>query len=193
VSTCRNPYVLLGAILVRSNLYLEVLTLKLLVSYPERCSGCRSCESFCSLFHEKEINPAKSRIHVVRFEDRGVFIPAFCVQCSSPACKVVCPTQAIYEDLKTGAYLVNKKRCIGCKMCVFACPVGAMSIDRNAGAVKCDLCNGDPYCARICSSKALEYVEYDRVGMNKKRAGVTRLLGAAILREEQLVEIAKGI
>ena len=78
-------------------------------------------------------------------------------------------------------------------MCVFACPVGAMSIDRIEGAVKCDLCSGDPYCARICPSKAIEFTEYDRVGMNKKRAGVTRLLGAAILKEALVTEIAKRL
>lgn len=139
------------------------------------------------------MRPARSRIRVVRFEEKGMFVPAFCVQCHSPACKAVCPTRAIYQDAKTGAYLVNKEICIGCKMCLFACPIGAMSIDRNVGAVKCDLCNGDPYCARICPEKALEFIEYDRVGMNKKRAGITRLLGAAILPKEQALEIAKGV
>ena len=89
--------------------------------------------------------------------------------------------------------MVNDKLCIGCKMCVFACPVGAMSIDRIRGAVKCDLCNGDPYCARICPTGAIEFIEYDRVGMNKKRAGITRLLGAAILGEGQVLEIARGL
>jgi len=168
------------------------LILRLLVSYPEKCSGCRSCENFCSLSHGKEIRPAESRIRVVRFEDRGIFIPAFCVQCHRPACKAVCPTQAIYEDEKTGAWLVNQKRCVGCKMCVFSCPVGAISIDRIAGAVKCDLCGGDPHCVRVCPRKAIEFTEYDRVGMNKKRAGLTRLFGAAILKEEQALEIAKG-
>jgi len=158
--------------------------LKLLVSSPEKCSGCRGCENFCSLFHEKEVRPARSRIRVVQFEEKGVFVPVFCVQCHSPACKSVCPTGAIYEDAKTGAYLVNKEVCIGCKMCVFACPIGAMSIDRNEGATKCDLCNGDPYCARICPRGALEFIDYDRVGMYKKRAGITRLLRAVVPPKE---------
>jgi carbon-monoxide dehydrogenase iron sulfur subunit len=77
-------------------------------------------------------------------------------------------------------------------MCVFACPIGAMSMDRIAGAIKCDLCGGDPYCTRVCPRNAIEFIEYDRVGMNKKRAGVTRLLGAAILRDQQAREMAKG-
>jgi Fe-S-cluster-containing hydrogenase component 2 len=78
-------------------------------------------------------------------------------------------------------------------MCVFACPIGAISIDRIAGALKCDLCGGNPYCARVCPRKAIEFTEYDRVGMNKKRAGVARLLGAAILKEGRMLDIAKEL
>ncbi|MDH5703068.1 MAG: 4Fe-4S binding protein, partial [Aigarchaeota archaeon] len=57
--------------------------------------------------------------------------------------------------------------CIGCKECVWACPFGAMSVKKGV-AVKCDLCDGEPECAKVCVPGAIRYVDLDRTAMEKK-------------------------
>ena len=46
------------------------MTKVLAVDY-DKCTGCRTCEIVCSLQHNGEISPLKSRIRVVRWDDRG--------------------------------------------------------------------------------------------------------------------------
>jgi Fe-S-cluster-containing hydrogenase component 2 len=55
-------------------------------------------------------------------------------------------------------------------MCVNACPLGNVSFSVPAGKiVKCDLCGGDPACAKYCPTGCLVYSdESDALG--RKRA-----------------------
>jgi Fe-S-cluster-containing hydrogenase component 2 len=120
-----------------------------LQSYPEKCTGCQICEIFCSFRKEQAIWPAKSRISVLKWEEKATYVPFTCQQCEEAPCKAVCPTRAIYRHPETGALLVDEQRCLGCRMCVMACPFGAMAFDSDRGRpAKCDLCDGDPECAR---------------------------------------------
>jgi len=43
---------------------------------------------------------------------------------------------------------------------------------------KCDLCGGEPQCARFCEVKAIEYVDADRVSIGIKRVAAERLSSA---------------
>jgi len=46
--------------------------------------------------------------------------------------------------------------CIGCEMCVLACPLAVPYFDPALKvAVKCDFCHGDPECVKHCSSRPL--------------------------------------
>jgi Fe-S-cluster-containing hydrogenase component 2 len=40
---------------------------------------------------------------------------------------------------------------------------------------KCDLCDGDPQCARFCDIKAIEYTDGGDVSIEKKRVAALRL------------------
>ncbi len=51
---------------------------------------------------------------------------------------------------------VSKKKCTGCKMCLTACPFGAMAFVEDV-AIKCDHCGGQPSCVEFCQAKALTY------------------------------------
>lgn len=133
---------------------------KTLVIDARKCTGCRSCESYCALKHEAVCNPAKGRVHVVKWEQEGIFVPINCMRCEQPACEMTCPRQATFRNYATGALQVDGARCIGCFSCVAACPFGATFADvENGRVLKCDLCDGDPTCAKVCPTEAIRCVE----------------------------------
>ncbi len=137
--------------------------MKTLIIDAEKCTGCRSCETYCSLKHENVCNPAKGRIHVVKWEQEAIFVPINCMKCEEPACEAACPKGATYRNVTTGAMEVDPYRCIGCLSCVFACPFGATFVDLDDGKVlKCDLCDGDPTCAKVCPTGAITCEEISK-------------------------------
>jgi Fe-S-cluster-containing hydrogenase component 2 len=94
-----------------------------------------------------------------------VYIPTACTQCDQAWCVKICPTGAIVRDQATLAYTVTKEKCVGCKMCVLACPFGSIMLFPETGkAEKCDHClsvDGQPECVKFCTPKALEYLAED--------------------------------
>lgn len=159
---------------------------------PTRCTGCRICEVFCSFRKEGVVQPSRSRITVVRGQAPGVFLPFTCQQCSRPLCAEVCPVQAISRNAATQAMVVDVARCLGCKMCVLACPFGGMawagSTEPNGARghpIKCDLCQGNPECAHMCPTGAVRYVAEGREAAARRRAGLGRLPGLLDLVEER--------
>jgi carbon-monoxide dehydrogenase iron sulfur subunit len=137
--------------------------MKTLIIDAEKCSGCRSCETYCSLKHFGVSAPSKGRIHVVKWEQEGTFVPINCMRCEEPACETVCPKHATYRNHVTNAMEVNTNSCIGCLSCVFACPFGATFVDPDSGKVlKCNLCDGDPTCVKVCPTGALMYEEISK-------------------------------
>lgn len=127
-----------------------------------KCSGCRICETSCSLTHEGVCNPSLSRIRVIADEKRLFYFPASCAGCKDPVCLEVCPVKALYLDAGTSVVIVREERCIGCKECAIHCPFGAANIHPvTKKAFKCDLCDGDPVCARRCPTGAITYGPID--------------------------------
>ena len=151
---------------------------KVLVVDYEKCTGCRNCEMACSVFHARASNPAKSAVRIVKSEGNGLNVPVVCQQCEEPACANICPVQAIARDDSTEAMVVDDEVCVGCRMCVVACPFGAIILDRDQRrAVKCDLCGGvEPWCVRFCEPGALTYKRPSTASLYKKRATSRRLL-----------------
>jgi carbon-monoxide dehydrogenase iron sulfur subunit len=143
---------------------------KILMINPNKCSSCKNCELICSFYHEGEFNPAKSRVHALLWERLGIGIPMMCMHCEAAACMEVCPVGAIYRDREKDAVVINHDRCIGCKMCVSACPFGNITYDTTKKKIiKCDLCDGNPQCVQFCPSGAIEYKEDNAVNMSKKK------------------------
>jgi Fe-S-cluster-containing hydrogenase component 2 len=137
---------------------------------PEKCTGCLQCEMACSLVNEGLFNTAKSRIKVFNFHDEGRFVPYTCTQCDEAWCMHACPVDAIKMDKATGAKVVNEATCVGCKVCTIACPFGTVNYNSATGKViKCDLCGGDPECAKACPTAAITYVDADWTGLDKMR------------------------
>lgn len=148
---------------------------KILFVDTEKCTGCRLCENVCSISHEKVSNPNRARIHIVKWDNAGLYIPMICQQCETPICENVCPMNAITRDEKTGAMLINEELCVGCKMCVMFCPLGGVVIDKNRKIIKCDLCKGDPICVKFCIPGALQFVDANTFNLQKKRLAAEKL------------------
>ena len=80
-----------------------------------------------------------------------------------PAWKAVL-LQHISRDVATGAVLLDRKKCIGCKYCQWNCPYDAPKFDSvNKTIAKCNLCNtslvegGSPACSSACPTGALTF------------------------------------
>lgn len=128
-----------------------------LIITPSRCTACKTCELACSFKHVGVDGLGPSRIRAFMFSE-GKNQILTCFQCDEAACVKVCPVDALVRSELTGAIEVNEARCIGCGLCSIACPFGHMNQDRgNRIAVKCDLCKGEPACAKFCPTKTLEY------------------------------------
>lgn len=144
---------------------------KVLVSDPGKCTGCGVCQIVCGLHHAKVCNPERSRIQVIDLKAGGRFLPLTCQHCEDAPCAAACPKEAIRLDSGQVRTLVDYDRCVGCRMCVFACPFGAMRFDADRGRpYKCDLCGGDPLCVAFCEPGALAFVPADRITDDRRRA-----------------------
>jgi carbon-monoxide dehydrogenase iron sulfur subunit len=143
---------------------------KVLVADYEKCTGCRNCEMACSLSHFGECNPVKSAVQIVKWEAEGLDVPMICQQCQEAACETICPVRAISRDRSTGALRIDTNLCIGCRMCMIACPFGAVAyIADQKRAFKCDLCDGEPLCVRYCEPKALTFELPAQTSLNRRR------------------------
>jgi len=144
-----------------------------------KCTGCRTCELFCSTRNAKESNPARARLYVVRSEkdERITSVPVICQQCEDALCVKLCPADALVRDTDTHAVIVDEERCLGCRTCVQVCPFGAPYVDPRLGVCqKCTLCEGDPWCVKACPNEALTFVAADEVSVHRKRAAVGEYL-----------------
>jgi len=88
------------------------------------------------------------------------YLPLGCQHCEAPQCVAVCPTGASQKH-ENGTVQVDKQRCIGCQVCVMACPYNVRHLNEVERVVeKCTLCeqkinNGDlPECVRQCGGRA---------------------------------------
>jgi len=113
----------------------------------------------CSFVHHKQFNPTLSAVTVIDFAEDVVTVPLMCLQCDEPACEKVCPVNAITKQAD-GKVVYNADKCMVCKLCVQACPMGTITYSTLVRKlIRCDLCGDDPRCAVWCSAKAIVYAD----------------------------------
>jgi len=132
----------------------------------DTCVGCQACVTNCKEWNTgghmaplTDIDPYGAepdgvwfnRVHTYEHTEddehsigarsRTVHFPRSCLHCKTPACVTVCPTGASYKRTSDGIVLVDEDKCIGCKLCSWACPYGAREFDTDVGVMKkCTLC-----------------------------------------------------
>jgi len=90
-----------------------------------RCDGCRYCTEACQSTHYLPKEMEWIKVYEVEAENGNqFFMPRLCMQCENPPCLKVCPVAATYKNSE-GVILVNQDRCIGCRLCMAACPYEA--------------------------------------------------------------------
>ncbi len=138
---------------------------QIIVLHQEKCNLCETCQSVCPVNRHPNLSDEGGRRLVqpvlFRSQDGKLDLQAVCSQCSNAPCRHFCPAQVITRDEKTGAIVVAKEHCIGCGLCVTACPNDAIFLDTERGkAVKCELCGGDPLCVKNCPAGALQALSF---------------------------------
>ncbi len=113
---------------------------------PARCIDCRACMVACRA--EWNTPAGQTRIWVHSDGPRGqfpnlsqTFVPAQCHHCEDPWCVSACPTGATFKRDSDGLVLIDEEACIGCGLCVNACPYQARFRNLETGkADKCSAC-----------------------------------------------------
>lgn len=147
-----------------------------------RCIDCKACQVGC--WAENEVPLGKSRNWITKDGPKGKFpelktdfLPGNCMHCGNAPCVKVCPTGASYQT-EEGTVLVNKKKCIGCKYCMVACPYNARYYHpEEKTADKCTMCvhrlkeGLQPACVSTCVGGARVFGD-----LNDPDSQVSRLL-----------------
>ena len=143
------------------------MDVKTLIIHPEKCNNCGDCETACIKTHASLTSLGLSCIRILKAGgDEEFFFPMACKQCENPPCLATCPKEAICRDVNLDRVLIDRQKCVGCGMCVSACPFGAMKLDKHkAKSYKCDLCNGEPECVKVCEPAAIVYKDVEMLKM----------------------------
>jgi benzoyl-CoA reductase subunit BamC len=125
---------------------------------PDKCIGCRACESICSAFHAEPkysvVNPKRSRIRVVRDEENDLFVP------------ILAGTQTKAECASRHIIVINEKEYQECSFCRSSCSTRDWFKEPDAPnlVLRCDTCGdpqpeGGPLCVQWCITDALTLEE----------------------------------
>lgn len=155
----------------------------------KRCDGCvglglpPQCTQYCNwsrfVPEEQQWLEVFDREIVADLPEGGrSYLPAPCMQCQNAPCVNVCPVGATFHNPE-GVVLIDQQRCIGCRMCMAACPydrrffnwgepvqppqvkAARYNVQTQTPAIKgtvmkCDFCTeraaagGLPYCVEGC-------------------------------------------
>ncbi|UNC90833.1 4Fe-4S dicluster domain-containing protein [Candidatus Contubernalis alkaliaceticus] len=165
-----------------------------------KCIGCRGCQSACKNWNQLPAVETKftgtyenppdlsletwCRIKFNEYDEDSVkwyFSKYQCMHCSDPACKTICPVNAI-SITSLGTVNVDYDTCIGCGACQSACPFDVPRIDTKM--MKCTQCfdrvsNGQiPACAKTCPTGAVTFGEKeDKITEAEERVNTLKDMG----------------
>ncbi len=156
------------------------------------CDGCQSagkppqCTEACIQGHFAPKPMEWIQVYEPALPGGGTqFVPTPCQQCQNAPCVNVCPVGATFSTPE-GVVLIDQQRCIGCRLCMEACPYDRrffnwgeppvppaatfMEYDPEhqspaikGTVMKCDFCPDMaragrlPYCSQACPNHAIYY------------------------------------
>ncbi len=129
------------------------------------CIGCHACTVACKTEHDIPVGQFRTW---VKYVEKGEFPTTTremavlrCNHCTDAPCVKGCPTQALFIR-PDGIVDFDNELCIGCKMCMQACPYDAIYIDENTHtAAKCNFCAHridqglEPACVQVCPTESI--------------------------------------
>jgi molybdopterin-containing oxidoreductase family iron-sulfur binding subunit len=157
-----------------------------------RCDGCQGvglppqCTQACIQGHYAPEPMQWVQVYEQELPGGGSqFIPTPCQHCQNAPCVNVCPVGATFAAPE-GTVLIDQERCIGCRLCMAACPYDRRFFNwgnapvppeslladydperqfpaKRGTVMKCNLCpqmarEGKlPYCAQACPTNAIYY------------------------------------
>ena len=132
-------------------------TIKTIKVDVDKCNGCRACEVVCSAFHSQPkysgVNPARSRIRVIRDPFTDIYVPVYAGEYT--------PAECAGRD----KYIIDGKEYEECAFCRASCSSRDIFKEPDSGLpLKCDMCESDPpleepLCVQWCHADALIYEE----------------------------------
>lgn len=190
-----------------------------------RCDGCQSvatppqCTTACIEGHFAPEPMQWIEVFEEELEGEGTrFVPTPCQHCQNPPCVNVCPVGATFSSPE-GLVLIDQERCIGCRICMAACPYdrrffnwGEPPIPPEAGhasydletqvpaskgtVMKCDFCPDMvragtlPYCIQACPHDAIYYGDLEE---DLATNGVSLVEASTFLAEHNATRIKEEL
>ena len=114
----------------------------------KRCSGCKTCSVVCKVANNipndiiwnrvlTEGGNAPDTAGGTWDNPEMQHWPVACQHCENPACTKVCPVGATWKDEQTGIVRQDYDKCIGCRMCLAACPYTGLLRRLRPGRRRC--------------------------------------------------------
>jgi molybdopterin-containing oxidoreductase family iron-sulfur binding subunit len=164
-----------------------------------RCIGCNTCTVACKIENNLPNGNWWNRVLTDGGEGEGTpkgvfphvdmtYITIACQHCDNPACTRVCPVGATYKDGETGIVQQDYDKCIGCRMCIAACPYTGVrsfnweepkydlgfavgdsdvSVHQKHVVEKCTMCahrwakDKEPACIPVCPARARHWGDFN--------------------------------
>lgn len=177
---------------------------KAILVTPEVCIGCRACQVACKSWNQLPgiktknngtyQNPpdlASAAFNIIRYSEvpseknpvRWLFVSRRCMHCDDAGCMKICPAPGALYRTKEGAVAFDRDKCIGCKLCVNACPFDVPRYDADGKVTKCHLCfdrigaGMQPACVKTCPTGALKFGDRAELISTAKKDGFGTIYG----------------
>lgn len=154
----------------------------------QRCVGCRACEVACQMWNGAKQTAKWREVTSIERGDyphvTSINVSLACMHCADAPCAKACPRQAIAKTTEAGIVVVDQKRCIGCMLCLWACPFGAPQLGTSGKMEKCQFCEDRPLdmkraCEEICPTGAIVSGPIAELARYSRRAAVKELVESA--------------
>ncbi len=177
---------------------------KAILVTPEDCIGCRGCQVACKSWNQLPgiktknngtyQNPpdlAGAAFNIIRYNEvpstenpvRWLFVSRRCMHCDDAGCMKICPAPGALYRTAEGAVAFDRDKCIGCKLCVNACPFDVPRYDAENKVTKCHLCFDrigaamQPACVKTCPTGALKFGDRAELIGTAKKQGFKTIYG----------------